>query len=91
MQVDCIVIPGYSQLIRLIKLQVLRHVYHEAEISATVEACILTIDKDCGLIVYSSKIKQYLLALPRRRYFEGCRKPRVQSPITLDACELVNS
>lgn len=80
-------LPGYSQFIRLIKLQVLRHVYREAEVSATVEACILTIDKDCGFIVYSSKIEQHLLTLPRRRYFEGCRKPGVQSPIAFNSCE----
>jgi hypothetical protein len=67
-----LVIPGYSQLILLIKLQVLSHIQGEAEVSATVEACLLAIDKDCGFIVYSSKIELYLLTLPRRRYFKGC-------------------
>ena len=86
MQVDCVVILGYSQFIRLIELQVLRHVYREAEVSTTVETCFFTVDKDCGFIIYSSKVEQYLLTLPRRRYFEGCRKPRVQSPIALDPC-----
>lgn len=72
MQVGCVVNPGCSQLILLIKLQVFRHVQREAEVSATVKSCLLTIDKDCGFIVYRPKIEYCLLTLPGRRYFEGC-------------------
>jgi hypothetical protein len=39
-------------------------------ISSTVEASLLSIDEDGGLIVDGSKIEKYLLALPVRRDLE---------------------
>jgi hypothetical protein len=42
----------------------LSHVHGEAEITATVEASLLSIDEDSGLIVDCSKIEKNLLTVP---------------------------
>lgn len=52
-------IPGlrYLQFVRSICAQVLRHVYTELEVSTSVEAGILAVHKDGGLIVNSAKVQ----------------------------------
>lgn len=65
----------YSQLILLIKFQVLCYIQRESEVTTTVEASLLAIDKDRGFIVHCSEVKQNFLSLPRRGHLERRREP----------------
>ena len=74
-----------SQFVLLTSLEKSRDIHREAEISTTMESCLLAIDKHSGFIINSIEIQKNILVLPIGWHIEFSGKPRVQGKVTLDA------
>jgi hypothetical protein len=81
----------FSQFIRTVEGDEWRDVQGKREISSTIEASLLPIDKDGCLIVHSTKVQQHVLVFPSLGYRESCGQPGIKSVVPLDSCTVVNS